>query len=320
MKDVLCKYNLTLHDATRKFLYQLWHHRSPDISRLFAFGQQKTISSYMKHEDKPDSQANPACYLQKISPIPIVAFNLRMNQYKQPRSMDFGPYYHHLGLRYPASNFISLCDSQAVIHLSHSPFSRTTPPPATLHQLQKYSDVEYWSTAHEGELETLDTNNTIVWISDRQIPPSAKLNSLKIKYRYKRSDEGTVNIRKARCTVRCDRMKPYIHFNPDDTTTYVSKRPPTRKIFCLTPTLNPSPEQLEISSAFLHEKCEHSNPAYVTRILPSNGSFKHSCRAGILRGSLYDNLPGFHIYFEALASFLKSKRYAQTDSDPCLFL
>ena len=318
MKDVVFKYNITLHDSTGKSPYQLWHKKTPLPTRLFAFGQLGTIPNYRQQKTKFEAGADPARDMHNISLTHIVALNMRTNQYTHLRSIDFRPYFHHLDPLF--SNPQALISSKHPTLPVPQTITPTTPAPTSIGQARLYPDHNQWAIAHDEELDKLDNTETIEWITDTEIPPGTKLIPLKITYRYKRSDDGNIIRRKARCTVRGDRMQPYIHFNPDRVTTYTAERPSIRTIMCLAAAYNFKTDHFGISSAFLQERYEHHKPVYVSQLPRFNGKYQHKCRAGKLKGNLYGTPPASHIYFEALAKFLISNGYAQTHSDPCLFL
>lgn len=115
-------------------------------------------------------------------------------------------------------------------------------------------------------------------------------------------------------------MLPFIHFNPDHVPTYTAERPFIRTILCLAANLQPPIRTVQYKSASLHEWYKLDTPVYVSQTSLSDRSYRHNCHTGILEGNLYGTPPASHIYFEALTTFLTSRGYRQTDSDPSVSL
>eukprot|EP00737_Agarophyton_chilense_P005094 gb/GEZJ01007131.1/.p1 GENE.gb/GEZJ01007131.1/~~gb/GEZJ01007131.1/.p1 ORF type:complete len:118 (+),score=12.02 gb/GEZJ01007131.1/:44-355(+) len=92
-------------------------------------------------------------------------------------------------------------------------------------------------------------------------------------YRYKRSAEGHIIQRKARCNLRGDLMKPGLHYDAKHTTTYTADRTTQRILIALHATHNMPMEHFDIKLAYLHENYQHTRPIYVKQMPKSTAHF-----------------------------------------------
>ena len=136
---------------------------------------------------------------------------------------------------------------------STNPYNIDHPPylnildPKNLRAAITYPDATEWALAHDAELDNLDSTNTVKWLHDSDIPPHTKLIPLKMTYKYKRHPNGTQAIRK--CTVRGDMMVPSVHYDPDQTTTYMAEKTSVRLLLSLCAAQNWVIEHFDITSA-----------------------------------------------------------------------
>lgn len=109
-------------------------------------------------------------------------------------------------------------------------------------------------------------------------------------YRYKRSAEGLrpsdILQRKARCNLRGDLMKPGLHYDPKQTTTYTADRTTQRMLIAMHASQQLPLEHFDIKSAYLHEQYQHEKPIYVKQMSKFNGTFRHAGPYGKLVGNL----------------------------------
>lgn len=91
-------------------------------------------------------------------------------------------------------------------------------------------------------------------------------------------------------------MKPYIHFNPKQTASYIADKTTIRLLLSLKAALNFQVDHFDISSAYLHEKCRYILPVYVKQHPRFNSTLKHPGRGGILIKNLYGNPSGGYYY------------------------
>ena len=150
----------------------------------------------------------------------IMVINLSTNRYHPIRATDFKPYDRSTDPTYHTTAALRT-------HV-------TTPPPASISsgtserkthaQPTKYSDGVTCSKAHNTELYGIDSNGTVHWLPDSDIPPDTKLMPLKMTYRYKRHHNGNSQTRKARHSVRGGNMMADQHYEADKTTTYMAEK------------------------------------------------------------------------------------------------
>lgn len=75
-------------------------------------------------------------------------------------------------------------------------------------------------------------------------------------YRYKHGSDKNSIKRKARCSVREDRMKANVHYDPDKIATYMADRTTIRTLIAVAASNNMI-EHFDITGAYLHEKYQH---------------------------------------------------------------
>lgn len=113
-------------------------------------------------------------------------------------------------------------------------------------------------------------------------------------------------------------MEPYIHFNPEEVTTFTAERPRICTIMTFAATFNLHIEHFDISSAFLDESFTQTKPFFIQQIPRFDGSYKHPCKGAKRLGNLYRTPLASFTYFSALAKFFKAFGSKHTASDLCL--
>ena len=109
-----------------------------------------------------------------------------------------------------------------------------------------------------------------------------------MKYRYKRTTSGILLERKARCTARGDRMVSKVHFDPAHTAAHTADKATIRLLIALSAAHGLPLDQLDIKSAFVHEKYGFKKPVYLRQHLRFDGSMAHpGSKAGILIKNIY---------------------------------
>ena len=136
-------------------------------------------------------------------------------------------------------------------------------------------------------------------------------------YRYKK-DRNEI-ARKARCSIRGDRMKPNVHYDPEKTATYMADRATIRTLFALAASRNMAIEYFDITGAYLHEKYQHKNKVFVWQPQRFDGSYKHKATHGELKDNLYGTPATANTYSTELHAYLKKHGYEQMRSDTSLF-
>lgn len=315
VRDVAFKYNLTYHTATQHSPYQLWHQQTPPPIPLFPFGQLGHIPDYSPKK-KLQHRAHPARYLYGISLTHIMIHNLKTNACHTIRNVDFKPYHKH------ADPTITFATANKTVTLHRAPHFITphTPPPLSRQQARKYPDAAEWEIAHNSELDILEKQHTFEWVPTHTIHPKTKLIPLMMLYRYKRSPQGDIMRRKARCNVRGDKMIPHLHYDPMHTTAYMADKSTIRLILAMAAHHGYAQEHFDINSAYLHENYKHKTAVYIQQMPKFDGTLTHPGQVGKLKGNLYGTPPAAHYYFMGLRDFLTSNGFQQCHSDPCLFI
>ena len=197
---------------------------------------------------------------------------------------------------------------------------RTIASPKTLKQARRYPDAPQWAIAHNAEPDQIDSMNAIDWSA--QTHPSKKRTIIPttMKYRYKHGSATTDTTRKARCSVRGDRMKANVHYDPDKIATYMADRTTIRTLFALAASRNMVMEHFDITGAYLHEKYQHKHKVYVWQPKRFDGSYKHTSTHGELKGNLYGTPAAAKIYSRELHRHLRRHGYKQMKADTSLFI
>ena len=136
-------------------------------------------------------------------------------------------------------------------------------PPSNLTQARQYPDAKQWDISHNAELDNLDAHHSIEWLPSHFQPPHQSIITLMMIYRYKRSAEGHIIQRKARCNLRGDLMKPGLRYSPNHTATYTADRTTQRLLIAIHATTKYPLEHFDIKFAYLHEQYQQTNPIYV---------------------------------------------------------
>ena len=93
----------------------------------------------------------------------------------------------------------------------------------------------------------LDT--AITWLPDNKIPLAAQPIPLTMVYRYKRDSMGQIVKGRARCAVRGNKIIPYIHYDPKQTTTYMADKTTVRIFFAIAASPRQLIEHIDIEAA-----------------------------------------------------------------------
>eukprot|EP00178_Gracilaria_changii_P023027 TRINITY_DN68_c0_g1_i13.p1 TRINITY_DN68_c0_g1~~TRINITY_DN68_c0_g1_i13.p1 ORF type:complete len:1094 (-),score=78.92 TRINITY_DN68_c0_g1_i13:769-4050(-) len=316
-KDTIFKYNIMHHSAIDTSPYHMWHGSLPNLQRIFTFGQLGTVPVFSPKK-KLEPRADPARYMYPTTLHHVVIINLRTNQYQQIRALDFHPYHK---TKDPTQTSTNAYKARANTR-AQTPTNITvhTPPPATLQQARHYPDAPNWKKAHDDELENLDQHDSIQWLPRDFVPPKEAVIPLMMLYRYKRSADGTILQRKARCNLRGDLMQPGLHFDPKNITTYTADRTTQRLLIAAHVTYKFPLEHFDIKSAYLHEKYEHDRPVYVKQMPNFDGTYRHEGQYGKLVGNLYGSPPAAYFYNHGLKKFLTKLGFTSSEHDPCLYI
>lgn len=81
-------------------------------------------------------------------------------------------------------------------------------------------DAQAWEIAYDAELQQLEAQAAILWLSPDQLSPECKLVDTAMTFGHKLNSNGTIRERNVRCSVRGDLMRPYTHYNQDKVTAF----------------------------------------------------------------------------------------------------
>ena len=242
VRDVAFKYNIMRHSATQQSPWTLWHGRQAHMTCIFTFGQIGTAPVHA-HKTKLQGQSEPARYMYPISETHVMTRTIRNSRYRIIRAIDFRPYARHQDPKYTSSQAFKVTPSRHKTHQRTRTPTRLNPPPSTIdattpatrhfHAARQYPDAQQWAAAHNDELDTLEKQRTIKWIPETKVPPGEKLIPLTMTYRYKRTPEGKIAKRKARCSIRGDHMKAGQHFDPKKTSTFMAEKTTVRTLLSI---------------------------------------------------------------------------------------
>ena len=180
LRDVIFRYNISIHNKTGTSPYVLWHGEHPHMVKLFIFGQLGTIPVYHTKKKKLEPRADPARYMYPISPTQITVFNLRSQSYQKLRAIDFRPYDRMTDPVYIYHRALSTL-------ISTPPYiTEITPAPSSLKQGRKYPDAAQWATVHITELDSIDEQNIITWNQSPPLGKPCRPIRLTMTYKYKR--------------------------------------------------------------------------------------------------------------------------------------
>lgn len=98
------------------------------------------------------------------------------------------------------------------MHIHHA-----IPPPSHIRHARLYPDDTDWASAHEAELDELEAQIAIIWLSPEQTRPKSRPIALAMTYKYGRNQDCAITKHKARCAIRGDTMHPDVPYDPAHT-------------------------------------------------------------------------------------------------------
>ena len=155
--------------------------------------------------------------------------------------------------------------------------------------------------------------------SRQRPPPGAKLIPLTMGYKYKRTAEGDITEKKARCSLRGDLMRPHQHYNPDHTAAPMADKTTIRLLLAVKAAYGLTAAHFDIKSAFTHETYKYDADVYVKQHPRFDGSYKHGGKGGKLIINLYGSPSGGYYYLQGAQVLLQQHKYTQSQQDPCFF-
>lgn len=204
------KYNITRHSTTGQLPHTKWTDTAPPLQRLYAFGQ---IGTAYAHRDsnrvrKLDSRAFPARYLYAATTATIAVQEIQTGKIHRIRAIDFQPYRPD---RNPVRSIVSRPPTAMHASNTQPTGEQHTQPPRNAADARRFPDSDLWGIAHDEELQKLDNEHTVKWLSKEALRANAKPIPLIMTYRYMRSPTGQLIERKARCSARGDKMVAHVH-------------------------------------------------------------------------------------------------------------
>lgn len=138
-------------------------------------------------------------------------------------------------------------------------------------------------------------------------------------YRYETNKSSTSLQRKARCSIQGDLMHPDIHYDPDETSTYIADKSTVRLLFSLATAGSIHMEQMDLTGAYLHERYEHPRLVYIWQLQRFGRTYKHAARAGQLIGNIYGKHLATHTYTTKFHEHLRNQDSSRTRLHPSFF-
>ena len=190
VRDATFKYNHTMHHGTHALRAAEWNNSVPHILQFHIFGQLGTTPNPRQRTTtifKLNSRSRTVRYLYPTDDRHIMALDVNKSKTHRIRIVDFHPYF-----RTQDPKMTSTAAFKAFTpHRTPDELSISTPAPLNRGQARKYPDADLWSSAHNQELETLDTKRVILWTPDYLLPHNTHLIPLTMGYRYKRDKKAT---------------------------------------------------------------------------------------------------------------------------------
>ena len=273
--DAISKYNIIPQTTTGCPPHFLWHKKQLRNMPLFVFGEVGTTHVHETHLKKlqPRSAAVRYLYGSPDGYITVETISLSGNtrtKVRRIRAEDFKPYDGALDPCYTALRTTARHHDPVTTQIT-----RDTPAPANLHQARRYPDAYIpggWQESHDAELDQLDRLEAIRYMPTDQLPTNSKPISLVMTYKYKRDLFGETLKRKSRSSVNGKHMKPNVHFDPLDTTTYMADRSTVRMGLSSIPAHNRKVAKFDIVCAYVSEKWKSKVPVVIKQIQRFDGT------------------------------------------------
>lgn len=169
--DVTFKYNWTPHSTTDAIPYQAWSPQSTPPPYILPFMAKGAVPD-RRMKNKLSSRSRPAHFLFHISQSLIGILYADDNTTSQARLIDFYPIHPNLD---PTTAMATAFKCKMHEPIPKSISSSTTPPQHT-GRARYYPDASEWAIAHDQEIDQLDAQNAIRWITnDNSTPPPDRL-------------------------------------------------------------------------------------------------------------------------------------------------
>lgn len=189
--DSVFKYNLSFHHRTYSITHTAWYGYAPSISRIKLLSQLGYILTNHGYTSKLQSRAESVRYLSGTDIEHIQVLNLDTCKYHQVGATDFKPY----NLTIDPSCSPTIAFSTKLLP-TRTPLpqiiTKHVLPPDNFKMARKYPNASLRSVAHNAELNTVDSRNTIPWQPSTLTLPGTKIIPLIITYRYERDGDGNM--------------------------------------------------------------------------------------------------------------------------------
>lgn len=310
--DIAFKHSLLTHSTTGISPYSVWHDTQIQMPTLYAFGQ----LGYMPHQPQKGklSDHGQICRYLSMTSLKHGLVEHNNGAIRRIRLTDFHPVYP---TNDPVQNtpaaFVSFKKRLAVTPSTITP--DTTAPLNLAHAL-KFPDRLAWQQAHDLAIRKLENERVIDW--NVNVPDDARPIPLTMAYQYKRSPDGSVSDRKARCAVRGDLMKEHIHFDPSAVQCPTTEKATARLLIAIATSHAWPMEHMDIRNAFVQEPSQYSKPIYVKGTPYSNGQYPHAKRIGLLKRNLWGGKSAGHYYINGLFAYMRSANFSASTVDTCL--
>ena len=226
-----------------------------------------------------------ARYMYAINVNRIIVINLKNGQYTQIRTNGFTPYSRH---RDPVSShshaFKCHLPPPDPQHITYQTLLTKTGAPIPRRTAMGEGTQCRAREARKCQCHTMD--------SRQRPPPGAKLISLTMGYKYKRTAEGDITERKAQCSLRGDLMRPHQRYNPDHTAAPMADKITIRLLLAVKAAYGLPAAHLDIKSAFTHETYKYDADVYVKQHPRFDGTYKHGGKGSKLIRNVYGSPSG----------------------------
>lgn len=190
--DATFKYNNLPHSSTKQIPYNAWHKNSSTFNHVTPFAQYGTVVNG-NVQGKMAARSESVQYMYPVDQNHFQVRNINTGKKHKVRAANFKPYHKHLD-----TAILPLCIPKAfkvsaAAYKRRAPTTITTPAPVNTAMAGKYPDGEHWATAHDKELDQLDSQKVAIWCytkADLQV--GAIVIPLTMHYIYKRNNEGII--------------------------------------------------------------------------------------------------------------------------------
>lgn len=109
------------------------------------------------------------------------------------------------------------------------------------------------------------------------------------------------------------------HYDPEQVTTYMADKTTVIILVAIATSRNWTLEDLDITSAYLHERFPHTEPAYIKQHPRFDVTIKNPCKEGLLIRNIYGTPQALPIYHTGLSNSPTSHGFKPTEADICIF-